>query len=161
MSIDLLRQLSRGGLHPVEHIDLIDVGIGIGLKKDVDLTGAFAGAVGGDVVHPWSAVDLLLQRAGDGAFHRDGISTGQIRRHLDRGRGDVGQVLDRQQRQGDDTRHQDQDAANGAKHRPLDERVRQAHGLAWLPVLITMPLRNWARLPITTLLLGSRPLKTG
>ena len=153
-----MRQLGSSGLNPVEHIDLIDIGIGIRLEIDTDLTAAFAGAIGGDVVHPWGTIDLLLKGTSHCAFNRDRISAGQVGRHLNRGRRNVWQVFDRQQRQGNQPGHQDQDAAHGAEHRATNESVRKAH---WPVTGSTMPLRSCAKLPITTFSVPSSPFKTG
>ena len=145
-------------MHPIEHIDLINICIGVGIKKHIDLARTLTTAVGGDVIHPRGAVDLLLQRTCHSTLNGDRIRTRQIGGDLNRGRRNIGKVLDRQQRQRNHAGHQDQNAAHGAEHRAADKRIGKTHR----PLAgNTLPLRIWAKLPSTTLSPIPNPLSTG
>jgi len=87
--------LCNGLGHAVLHIDRGDVGIGADLEGDVEPVIAGIGAVGGHVDHVVDAVDLRLDRGGDGVFDRFGIGAGIGGRDVDdRGR-DLGELFDR------------------------------------------------------------------
>ena len=76
---------------------------------------------GRHVEHVLHAVDLLLDRRGDGVGHDLGVGAGILRRHLHRRRRDLGILLDRQppQRDGADQNRDHRDHVR--KDRPLDE----------------------------------------
>ena len=61
-------QLRHRQRHAVLHVHLVDGDVGRVVEVDRDDALALHVAGGGDVIRAWNAVDLLLQRVGDGLF---------------------------------------------------------------------------------------------
>ena len=120
-------QLRFGQGHPVLHIHLVDGAIGAANEGDADGTAAIGGTGGGDELHVLHPIDLLLQHRGDPLFDAHRIGAGVSGTHLHCWWCDVGQVLDRQDWQGDQPGDHDQQAADRGEHRPEDEAVRGRH----------------------------------
>ena len=119
----LLRQLGHGQGHAVLHVHLVDVDISVFVEINLNDALPRVRASGGDIGSTRHTVDLLLERIGNGLFSNYGISPAVIGRHLNQGRRDVGEVLNRQTWDRDDAHQHDQNAANGGQNRPLDELV--------------------------------------
>ena len=120
-------ELRLGQGHPVLHIHLVDVAIGAAGKRHGDGAGAVGGTVGAEELHVLDTVDLLLQHGGDPLLHTQGIGAVVTGRDPYGGRCDVGQVLNRQQRDRDQPGEHDQQAAHHGEHRPDDEVIGGGH----------------------------------
>ena len=100
----LLGQLRLGDRHPVldQHLGLVEVGAE--REGDGDLDAAVAGRLGDHVEHVLDAVDLLLERRGDGLGHDLGRGAGIGGRDHDGGRRHLGILGHRQAEVGDGRR---------------------------------------------------------
>ena len=75
------------------------------------------------------AVDLLLERRGDGVRDLFGRRARIERGHRDGGRRDLRILVDRQREVGDQPGQRDDHRHGGRENRPVDEEVREAHCL--------------------------------
>ena len=124
---DLRRQQRRRGRHPVFHQHLGGVRVGAERERDGDGHVAVAGRLRGHVDHVLHAVDLLLDRRGDGVGQHLGRGAGIVGRHVHRRRRDVRILRDGQGRKGHRPGQGDQDGDHRREHRPVDEKVRNSH----------------------------------
>ena len=121
--LDLGRELGLGRLHPVLDVDGGHVLRVADVERGHDVRHAVAGAVGVVIDHPLGAVDLLLDRRGDGPGDAQGVGPGVGRGHLDLGRGDLGILRDRQQERADPADQEHQEGRDRGEDRPADEEV--------------------------------------
>ena len=89
-------KLRLGDRHAVLHLHLRDVEIRAELERDGQLHVAVVGALAGHVEHVLHAVDLLLDRRGDGLGDGLGVGAGIAGGDGDRGRRDLRILRDRQ-----------------------------------------------------------------
>ena len=117
----------NGDGHAILHQHLRRIEIGAELESDVQRHVAVARALRRHVEHVLDAVDLLLDRRGDGFRDDLRVCAGIIRRDLDRGRRDLGILRDRKRRERDNADERDDDADHAGENRPVDEEVRKVH----------------------------------
>ena len=123
LALHLLRQQRRRELGPVLDIDRVDIRIGAEREGDGQRVAA-VGAAGRLVIERIvDAVDLLLDRLGDGRLDGFRIGAGIERRQRDLRRHDVGKLRDRNHRHRDDAGQRDDDRDDEGQPRPVDEDV--------------------------------------
>ena len=93
---DRVRQTSLRRVHPVLNVHGCEVGIAVQLEGRGNRTGTVVAAVGGHVLHPLGAVDLLLQ--GNRDCRLDSLRAGAdvSAADVDLRRREVGELRDRQ-----------------------------------------------------------------
>ena len=126
LALHLLRELRLGDLHAVLDVDGGDVQVVADLERDRGAHAAVVRAVRGHVHHALDAVDLLLDRDGDGALDHLRARAGVAGRDLHGGRGDRRKLRDREQRNADGARERDQDREHGREDGAIDEEVDHA-----------------------------------
>jgi hypothetical protein len=108
------------------HLRVVDVSAEP--ERDREQHRAVAGGLRGHVEHVLDAVDLLLQRRGDGLGDHLWIRAGILCAHLHRRRHDLGVLADRQSPHGDGADQEDDDRQHRGKDRAIDEESSESHG---------------------------------
>ena len=121
MALNFLRKPRLRDRDAVLNQHLRHVEIGADLEGDGQIIGAVAGAGRRHIKHPLDAVDLLLDRRGDGVGENPGVGPGVNGGHLNRRRRDVGILLDRQVEERDGSDEHGHDRDDIGQDRPLDE----------------------------------------
>ena len=124
LELHLLRQRRKGDGHPVLHEDLRQIGIRADGEGDGQSVGAVVGAGRLHVEHVLDAVDLLLDRQGDGVDEGPGAGAGVARRDLHGRRHDIGILRARQLDERDEADEHDDQRDHVGQHRPIDEEAR-------------------------------------
>src|SRR5262249_40776864 len=106
-ALHVLRQARLGGRDPGPHRGPGLVDVDAGLENHVDRQPSVAGRLRVDVEHVVDAVDLELERRGDGGGDHFGRSARVGGGDVDGGRGDLGVFGDRQAALGDRAHDQD------------------------------------------------------
>ena len=127
LNLHFLRQRRNGGRHLVLHQDLRLVGVRADREGDDQGIGAVVRARRLHINHVLDAVDLLLDRQGDGVDEGLGARAGVARRHLYGGRDDIGILGARQLDEGDQADQDEYQRDHVGEHRPFDEKARN-HG---------------------------------
>jgi hypothetical protein len=118
-----IRQLRTGEAGAVLHIDGVDVGIGAESEGDVERVAAVGAARRLIVNRVIDAVDLLLDRLRHRGLDHLGVGAGIVRGQRDLRRHDIGELRDRDRRNGNETRQRDDDGNDDGEARPVDEDV--------------------------------------
>ncbi len=111
------------GGDPVLHQDLVLVGVRADRESDGEIVGAVAGAGRLHVEHVLDAVDVLLDRQGDGIDERRGARAGIARRDLHGRRHDVRILRGRQVDERDEADDDEEQRQNIGENRPIDEEA--------------------------------------
>ncbi len=127
--LHFLRKLGQGRLHAVLHLDLCEIDVDAELEGHRDGDAPFADRLRRHVEHVVYAVDLLFQRRGDVVRHHFGRCAGIARRYRDGRRRDARVLIDGQPRQRDRAEQRDDHRHRAREDRPLDEEVRELHGV--------------------------------
>ena len=128
-ALHLFRQPRQRDRDAVLHQHLRLVDIGAGLEHDVDLRRAVAGRLRHHVDHVVDAVDLLLDRRGDGLGHDLGRGARIGGGHLDGRRRDLRKFSDRQRAKRDRADKRQDDRKHAGEDRPVDEEMRKSHSM--------------------------------
>ncbi len=128
LDLHFLRKRGQGDRHPVLDEDLRLVGVRADRERDRQSVSAVVGARRLHVDHVLDAVDLLLDRQGDGIDQRPGAGAGVARRDLHGRRDDVGILRVRQPEERDEADQHDDQRDHVGEHRPLDEEARDGAG---------------------------------
>ena len=156
------RQL-RGRLRqPVLCEHLVQVDVGADLEADLQRQRAIAAVDRLHVDHLLDAVDLLLDRRGDGRLDRDGIRAGVGGLDLDDRRDDVRVLRDRQAADHDDAADHGDDRDHDRDDRAVDEEAghRLVPGLfrrSPISTFTSIPLRTFCSPSTITRSPGSSP----
>ena len=121
LALHLRGQFGRRGLHPVQHVDRVDVGVGAEQERDGQVVGAVVAAERPHVDHLVDADDLRLDRLRDRALDHGRRRARIGRLHRDLRRHDVRELRDRNARQPDQARERDDDRDDDREARPVDE----------------------------------------
>ena len=124
LDLHFLRQRGNGGRDPVLDQDLVLVGIRADREGDDQGVSAVVRARRLHVEHVLDAVDILLERQGDGVDERPGARAGVARRHLHGRRDDIGILRRRQLDEGDQADQDKEQRQHIGEHRPVDEEAR-------------------------------------
>ena len=127
LDLHFLRQRRNGGRHLVLHQDLRLVGVRADREGDDQGIGAVVRARRLHINHVLDAVDLLLDRQGDGVDEGLGARAGVARRHLYGRRDDIGILGARQLEERDQADQDEHQRDHVGEHRPFDEKARN-HG---------------------------------
>jgi hypothetical protein len=122
-----LRQARLGLVDAVLHQLLGEIRVGADLEGDGERHGAVGGRLAAHIEHVLDAVDLLLDRRGDGLRDHLWARARVARAHHHRRRRNLGIFRDRQQAERDRPAEQDQDRENAGEDRPVDEELREIH----------------------------------
>ena len=125
----VLRQPGLRDGHPVLHVDRGDVGVGADREGDGQRVAPAVGAGRRHVEHPVDAVDLGLDGRGHRFLHHLCVRPRIAGGHLDLGRGDVGELRDRDGADGDQPGQHDHDGDDEGELRPGDEESGEHGGL--------------------------------
>ncbi len=125
LALTALGQASLGGVHAVLDVHRGQVGIAVQIEGGNDGAGTVIAAGRGDVLHSLGAVDLLLERDGDGGFHRLRAGAGVKAGHRDLRRSESGKLRNRQSGNHHTARQDDQQSANCGEDRPSYEEVNE------------------------------------
>ena len=124
LELHFLRQRRQGDGHAVLHEDLRQIGIRADGEGDDQSIGAVVGVRRLHVEHVLDAVDLLLDRQGDGIDDGAGAGARVARRDLHGRRHDVGILRARQLKERDEPDEHDDQRKDVGQHRPFDEEAR-------------------------------------
>ncbi len=128
---------------PVLHLNLRDIEVGADVEGDRDREFSVRGRIRRHVKHVLDAVDLLLDRCDYRRGDHVGARTRILTAHIDDGRSDFRILRDRQPRKCDAAKDHEYDRDHGGEDRPVDEEMRNAHGLV-PPVISTVAAgRRW------------------
>jgi hypothetical protein len=100
LQLHLLRQLRDRGLHSIIDIDRVDIGIAAEFEANRESVRAVIAARALHVDHLVDTDDLCLQRLGHGCLHHLCRRARVDRGDLDSGRHDIGELRDRNPREG-------------------------------------------------------------
>jgi len=117
------REPTGGGVDAILDIDGREVRVASDIEGCRDRADTVVGAGGGDVLHPLGAVDLLLERRGDGRFDGLGTGAGINGGHSDLWRSEVGELSDREGGNADRARKNDEQGADGGKDGTMNKKV--------------------------------------
>jgi hypothetical protein len=119
--LDDVGELRQGEADPVLHQDLRHVQVDAVPEGDRQVVGAVVGALRGHVHHALDAVDLLLDRGGDGLGDILRAGAGIVGRHLHRRRRYRRKLRQRQREDGNPAGQGDDDGQHRGEDRPIDE----------------------------------------
>jgi len=119
----LLRQPGLRQGHAVLHQHLRLVEVGPLLEGDGELHDTIVRGLAGHIQHVLDAIDLLLQRRGDGLRQHFGAGARIDGLDLHAGRGDLGILRDRQANEGNRADQHDEDGQDRCKDRTVDEEM--------------------------------------
>ena len=111
------------------HQHLRRIEIGAELEGDAQRHVAVARALRRHVEHVLNAIDLLLDRRRHGFRDHLRVRARVVGRDLDGWRRDLGILRDRKRRKRDHAEERDDNADHAGKNRPVDEKVREVHGV--------------------------------
>src|SRR5262249_19582775 len=110
--------------HAVVHVERRGIDVGADLEGDLDLHGAVRSRGRAHVEHVLDAVDLVLDRRGDGLLEYLRGCSGVDRAHRDDRRRDFRVLRDRQHAHRGEPGDHDEDREHGREDRPVDEKPR-------------------------------------
>ena len=121
VALHLLRQARQRRLHPVVHVDRVDVRVGAQLERHGQRVAAVVARVGLHVDHAVRAVDLRFQRLRYSRLHHGRGCAGVAGCHLHLRRHDVRELRHRQHQQRQSACDHGDDGDHGRKARPVYE----------------------------------------
>ena len=124
--IHLWRQIGLRLGDSVRDVDLIDVRRCVDVEGDRQRHRAVVGVARLHVEHVVHAVHLLLERRGDGLFHRDRVRSGILRGDQDLRRHDLRELRDRQPAHRHETAEDGDDGDDDRDDGPADEEAGHA-----------------------------------
>ena len=123
LELHLRRQLRQRECDAILHEHLRQVHVGADLESHRQCVVAVVGGLRRHVEHVLDAVDLLLDRGGDGIGHDRGVGARVARGHLHRGRRDVGVQLDGQEAVGHRAAKEDDEGHDPGEDRAVYEKA--------------------------------------
>ena len=121
MTRHLGRELRLSERCAILNVDGVDVRIGAEREGDVERVAAVGATRRLVIERIVDAVDLLLDRLGDGGLDHFRVGAGIIRRQRHLRRHDLGKLRDRNRRDRDEAGERDDDRDDEGKARPIDE----------------------------------------